>query len=74
MKQSDIFARSNGCAIEARIYAENPLKDFLPCSGELIHLAAPAGGAFSLDNSVRVDSGIARCVFLNCRLLCINLI
>ncbi|KAH9988211.1 carbamoyl-phosphate synthase L chain, ATP binding domain-containing protein [Russula vinacea] len=31
-----------GHAFEARIYAENPRNDFLPDSGRLLHIAAPA--------------------------------
>jgi len=40
-----------GHAIEARLYAEDPLRSFLPSAGTLACLEIPAGGA------VRVDSG-----------------
>ncbi len=43
---------SNGHAFEARIYAEDPQKNFLPSTGRLIHLRMPPEGAH-----VRVDSG-----------------
>jgi len=42
-----------GHAIEARIYAEDPDNDFLPSTGRLIHLQAPAASSH-----VRVDSGV----------------
>jgi 3-methylcrotonyl-CoA carboxylase alpha subunit len=42
-----------GHALEARIYAENADKDFLPSTGRLIHLAPPAESL-----NVRVDTGI----------------
>jgi 3-methylcrotonyl-CoA carboxylase alpha subunit len=42
-----------GHAIEARIYAEDPDKGFLPSIGRLLHLAPPAEGAH-----VRVDTGV----------------
>lgn len=52
LTQAQIDSRIQGCAIEARIYAENPLKDFLPGSGYLAHLQTPSG------EGVRVDSGV----------------
>ena len=42
-----------GAAIEARIYAENPYNNFLPATGAIHHLHAPA-----LSPSVRVESAI----------------
>jgi 3-methylcrotonyl-CoA carboxylase alpha subunit len=42
-----------GHAIEARIYAEDPDRGFLPSIGTLVHLAAPVTGP-----SVRVDTGV----------------
>jgi 3-methylcrotonyl-CoA carboxylase alpha subunit len=44
---------SKGHAIEARIYAEDPRRDFLPATGRLVHLAFPA-----LSAQVRVDAGV----------------
>jgi 3-methylcrotonyl-CoA carboxylase alpha subunit len=43
-----------GHAIEARIYAEDPARDFLPATGRLVHLAFPRETA-----DVRVDAGVA---------------
>jgi 3-methylcrotonyl-CoA carboxylase alpha subunit len=43
----------SGHAIEARIYAEDPERDFLPSTGKLVHLAFPAES-----ESVRVDAGV----------------
>jgi acetyl-CoA carboxylase biotin carboxylase subunit len=49
-EQSDIEQR--GHAIEARIYAEDPENNFLPCPGKILFLSEPSGPG------VRVDSGI----------------
>ncbi|MCA1247671.1 acetyl/propionyl/methylcrotonyl-CoA carboxylase subunit alpha [Massilia sp. MS-15] len=54
----------HGHAIEARVYAENPEKGFLPSIGTLRHMDAPHAVEFELgaDGShpaaVRVDSGV----------------
>src|SRR6185503_14255776 len=42
-----------GHAIEARIYAEDPERGFLPATGRLVHLAFPA----EVDG-VRIDAGV----------------
>jgi 3-methylcrotonyl-CoA carboxylase alpha subunit len=42
--------QARGHAIEARIYAEDPDRDFLPATGRLVHLAFPA--------AARVDTGV----------------
>jgi len=42
-----------GHAIEARIYAEDPERGFLPSIGRLVHLCAPAAAS-----GVRVDTGV----------------
>ena len=42
-----------GHALEARIYAEDPAKGFLPSTGKLVYLAPPAEGLH-----VRVDTGV----------------
>lgn len=43
----------NGHAFEARIYAEDPTRDFLPATGTLDHLQLPAE-----DAHVRLDTGV----------------
>jgi acetyl-CoA/propionyl-CoA carboxylase, biotin carboxylase, biotin carboxyl carrier protein len=50
--QADIAMR--GHAIEARVYAEDPARGFLPTGGEVLGLAEPQG------RGVRVDSGLSR--------------
>jgi 3-methylcrotonyl-CoA carboxylase alpha subunit len=44
----------DGHALEARIYAEDPAKGFLPATGRIVHLAAPPAS-----RHVRVDTGVA---------------
>ncbi|KQQ30979.1 3-methylcrotonyl-CoA carboxylase [Duganella sp. Leaf126] len=54
----------HGHAIEARIYAENPDKGFLPSIGTLRHLGTPASVMFELGGDakapapVRIDAGV----------------
>jgi len=48
--QEDV--RFNGWAIEARVYAEDPLRGFLPSIGRLVRYRAPEG------ENVRVDTGV----------------
>lgn len=50
IKQKDI--RMNGCAIECRINAEDPLNDFVPSPGKLRDYHSPGG------IGIRVDSGV----------------
>jgi len=45
--------RISGHAIEARVYAEDPRRDFLPASGRIVHLRLPAES-----ENVRVDTGV----------------
>ncbi|KAK5636464.1 hypothetical protein RRF57_012176 [Xylaria bambusicola] len=54
LTQREIMERiqERGAAIEARIYAENPERGFLPDSGKLVHLATP-----KTDDDVRIDAG-----------------
>ncbi len=56
----------HGHALEARIYAENPEKGFLPSIGTLRHLHTPAAVCFEIGKganagdpaAIRIDSGI----------------
>jgi 3-methylcrotonyl-CoA carboxylase alpha subunit len=50
-RQSDLAL--SGHAIEARIYAEDPEREFLPSTGKLIHVRFPEGSP-----DVRVDAGV----------------
>jgi 3-methylcrotonyl-CoA carboxylase alpha subunit len=43
----------HGHAVEARLYAENPQKNFLPATGRLHHLRFPAEGPH-----LRIDTGV----------------
>lgn len=47
----------NGWSFEARVYAEDVPKGFLPATGVLKHLSFPDGAEFEL-GSVRIDSGV----------------
>ena len=49
-KQEDI--RISGHAIECRLNAENPEKNFMPCPGKIEYLHLPGG------NGIRIDSAI----------------
>ena len=55
MQQQDL--RIDGHAIEARIYAENPEKGFLPSTGSLLHLRLPDAVAFA-HGEVRIDAAV----------------
>jgi len=57
LAQADLAIR--GHAIEARIYAENTDRGFLPSTGTLRHLATPEAAAFTTEGgALRVDSGV----------------
>src|SRR5690606_3528394 len=51
LRQNDV--KLEGWAMEARVYAEDPLRGFLPSTGRLVKYREPVSGA-----SVRVDSGV----------------
>jgi 3-methylcrotonyl-CoA carboxylase alpha subunit len=55
VRQEDLAI--DGWAFEARLYAEDVPKGFLPATGRLEHLSFPPGVAF-MRGPVRVDSGV----------------
>jgi 3-methylcrotonyl-CoA carboxylase alpha subunit len=56
-KQSEIAL--HGHAFEARIYAEDPARGFLPATGTLHHLAFPQGPAIRIETGVRAGDAIS---------------
>ena len=63
LTQADL--KANGHAIEARLYAENPDRGFLPATGTLHHLRMPAAVQFEVGRgaqgepaAVRIDGGV----------------
>ena len=56
LKQKDV--RMDGWAIESRIYAEDPYRNFLPSIGRLKRYRPPAQGARPDGNIVRNDTGV----------------
>ncbi len=55
IKQKDV--KLNGSAIEARIYAEDPTRNFMPSTGRLVRFRPPAQG--TVDGiTVRLDTGV----------------
>ena len=50
-EQSDVTLK--GWAMESRVYAENPLRGFLPSTGRLVHYVPPPS-----TDDVRVDTGV----------------
>ncbi len=48
-----------GHAVEARLYAEDPQRDFLPAGGRLAYLRWPAGEGVRIDTGVRSGDAIA---------------
>jgi acetyl-CoA/propionyl-CoA carboxylase biotin carboxyl carrier protein len=50
LAQADV--RLTGHAVEARVYAENPARDFLPTSGRVHSLREPAGEGIRVDSSL----------------------
>jgi propionyl-CoA carboxylase alpha chain len=54
--QSDVTWK--GSAIEARLYAEDPTRGFLPAIGRLVKYREPTSGVFGTQKSVRIDAGV----------------
>jgi propionyl-CoA carboxylase alpha chain len=55
LEQSDI--KLSGWAVETRVYAEDPLRNFLPSIGRLVHYRPPAERSAG-GTTVRVDTGV----------------
>ena len=55
-KQSDV--KLNGWAVESRIYAEDPFRNFLPSIGRLTRYRPPAEGKTASGGTVRNDTGV----------------
>ena len=55
IKQKDV--KLNGSAIEARVYAEDPTRNFMPSTGRLVRFRPPAQGTVD-DITVRLDTGV----------------
>jgi 3-methylcrotonyl-CoA carboxylase alpha subunit len=55
LRQDEV--RIDGWAFEARLYAEDAARGFLPATGKLHHLAFPPAAAFRR-GAVRVDAGV----------------
>ena len=55
IKQSDV--KINGWAVESRVYAEDPYRNFLPSIGRLKRFHPPAEGKLG-KGTVRLDSGV----------------
>src|SRR5262249_15127024 len=56
LKQSDV--KLNGWAVESRIYAEDPFRNFLPSIGRLTRYRPPAEGKTPSGGTVRNDTGV----------------
>jgi 3-methylcrotonyl-CoA carboxylase alpha subunit len=52
--------RLHGHSIEARIYAEDPDRGFVPATGRIRHLAMPEHVAFSINSAVAADPAAVR--------------
>ncbi|AMO24855.1 acetyl/propionyl/methylcrotonyl-CoA carboxylase subunit alpha [Ramlibacter solisilvae] len=61
LAQADV--KRDGWAIECRINAEDPFRNFLPSTGRLVRFQAPKESMWAADtqqlNGVRVDTGVA---------------
>ena len=55
IKQSDV--KINGWAIESRVYAEDPYRNFLPSTGRLVRYQPPAEGTHD-GLTIRNDTGV----------------
>jgi propionyl-CoA carboxylase alpha chain/3-methylcrotonyl-CoA carboxylase alpha subunit/acetyl-CoA/propionyl-CoA carboxylase biotin carboxyl carrier protein len=56
LQQNDV--KASGCAIECRICAEDPERDFLPETGRILGLETPAGPTLRFDSGVRIGQSV----------------
>ncbi len=56
LKQKDV--KLEGSAIETRIYAEDPTRNFMPSTGRLIRYRPPKQGTTAAGITTRLDSGV----------------
>ena len=56
-KQEDV--KMNGCAIECRIYAEDPFNNFMPSPGEIKTYRHPIGPGIRIDSGVHEGSTLS---------------
>jgi propionyl-CoA carboxylase alpha chain len=56
LKQSDVGIK--GWALESRVYAEDPLREFLPSIGRLSRYVEPTGDAVRCDSGIREGAEI----------------
>ena len=54
--QGDV--RLEGWSMESRIYAEDPLRNFLPSIGRLTHYREPTSAAEDSERALRIDTGV----------------
>ncbi len=57
LKQENV--KFNGCAIEARIYAEDPEKNFMPSPGKITEYYSPGGRGVRLDTHVNTGYDVS---------------
>jgi 3-methylcrotonyl-CoA carboxylase alpha subunit len=58
VSQEEIIANAKGCAVEARVYAENPMNGFLPSTGYISHMQTSLDMGEFQEDGVRVDNGV----------------
>ncbi len=65
MKQKEV--RISGHAIECRINAENPMKNFRPSPGTITDVHFPGGEGIRVDTAVYTGYQVPPCYFYACK-------